>query len=274
LRRKSVDQRTQVSNQLRAALKGYYPQALQLVGETLHSPLALDFLKRWPDLLGLKAARPGRIKAFYHRHNVRRPEAVQERLQRIQAAVALTTDEVIVALGRREVARLIEMLGVLQKHIHQDEQLIGQTLAEHPDAGLFRELPGAGPMLAPRLLVAFGTDRGRYESAAAMQRYSGVAPVKEKSGGRVWVHWRWNAPGFLRQTLIEWAGQTVMYCDWAREYYQQQKKRGKRHWAILRSLAFIWVRILWKCWQSRTPYNEATYLAALRRRNSKLIQPA
>ena len=129
-------------------------------------------------------------------------------------------------------------------------------------------------MLAPRLLVAFGTDRSRYPSAEALQRYSGVAPVKEKSGGRVWVHWRWNAPRFLRQTLIEWAGQTVLYCDWARAYYEQQKKRGKRHWSILRALAFLWLRILWKCWQSRTPYHEATYLAALRRRGSKLLPPA
>jgi transposase len=274
LRRKSVDQRTQVSNQLRAALKGYFPQALELVGENLHSPLALGFLQRWPDLIGLKAARPGTLKAFYHRHNVRRPDAVAARLQRIQAAVALTTDETIVDLGRREVARLIELLAVLQKHIHQDEQLIREALAEHPEAALFRELPGAGPMLAPRLLVAFGTDRSRYPSAEAMQRYSGVAPVKEKSGGRVWIHWRWNAPRFLRQTLIEWAGQTVVYCDWARAYYEQQKKRGKRHWAILRSLAFIWLRILWKCWHSRVPYKEATYLAALRRRGSKLVQPA
>ena len=113
--------------------------------------------------------------------------------------------------------------------------------------------------------------RGQPRGDAALQRRG---PVKEKSGGRVWLHWRWNAPWFLRQTLIEWAGQTVLYCAWARAYYEAQKKRGKRHWAILRSLAFIWLRILWKCWQSRTPYQEATYLAALRRRGSKLVPSA
>jgi transposase len=274
LRRRSVDRRTQLSNQLRAALKGYFPQALALVGEVLHSPLALAFLKRWPDLLSLKASRPSAIKAFYYRHNVRRPEAVAERLQRIGTAVALTTDAAIVEVGTREVGRLIELLATLQQHIRQDEKLIHQALAEHPEAELFRELPGAGPTLAPRLLVAFGTDRSRYPSADELQRYSGVAPVKEKSGGRVWVHWRWNAPWFLRQTLIEWAGQTVVYCDWARAYYEQQKQRGKHHWGILRSLAFIWVRILWRCWQNHTPYQEATYVAALRRRGSKLVPPA
>jgi transposase len=135
---------------------------------------------------------------------------------------------------------------------------------------LFRDLPGAGKSLAPRLLVAFGSDRTRYDSASQLQRYCGVAPVKEKSCGRVWVHWRWNAPWFLRQTFIEWAGLTVVYSSWAKAYYQKQKGRGKRHWAILRSLAFIWIRILWKCWRQRTPYNETTYWEALRKHHSTL----
>jgi hypothetical protein len=41
----------------------------------------------------------------------------------------------------------------------------------------------------------------------------------------------------------------------------------------MRSLAFIWIRILWKCWQTRIPYNEARYLEALRRHHSLLLTP-
>jgi transposase len=266
IRRKSVDQRTGLTNELRSVLKAYFPQALDLVGQRLDSPMALDLLQRWPDLISLKSARPATLKAFYHRHNVRRPEAIQERLELIRQAQALTTDEVIVAVAFRQVQRLIQQLQVLQEHIAEDEKLIQEAFRQHPEAALFRDLPGAGKTLAPRLLVAFGTDRSRYESASQLQRYCGVAPVKEKSCGRIWVHWRWNAPWFLRQTFIEWAGQTVLYSAWAKAYYEQQKSRGKRHWAILRSLAFIWIRILWKCWHTRTPYNETTYLEALRQR--------
>jgi transposase len=271
IRRKSVDQRTGLTNELRSVLKAYFPQALDLVGQRLDSPMALDLLQRWPDLISLKSARPATLKAFYHRHNVRRPEAIQERLELIRQAQALTTDEVIVAVAFRQVQRLIQQLQVLQEHIAEDEKLIQEAFRQHPEAALFRDLPGAGKTLAPRLLVAFGTDRSRYESASQLQRYCGVAPVKEKSCGRIWVHWRWNAPWFLRQTFIEWAGQTVLYSAWAKAYYEQQKSRGKRHWAILRSLAFIWIRILWKCWHTRTPYNETTYLEALRQRHSTLV---
>jgi transposase len=271
LRRKSVDQRTHLTNQMRSLLKAYFPQALLLVGEVLHSPLALDFLSRWPDLISLKASKASTVRAFYYGHSVRRPETVQTRLELIARAVALTTDPAIVSVHVRHLQRLIQQVRVLQKHIAADEKEIAQQFKSHPDAELFANLPGAGPALAPRLLVGFGSDRACYANAAEFQRYSGVAPVKEKSGGRVWIHWRWNAPGFLRQSLIEWAGQSTLYCPWAKAYYDQQRAKGKRHWASVRALAFKWVRILWKCWKTHTPYNEAVYLQALAKRKSPLL---
>lgn len=274
LRRGSVDQRTQVTNRVMAVLKSYFPQALELVGDNLYSPLALDFLKKWPDLIDLKASRPSTLRKFYYDHSVRSQSLVEKRLELVARAQALTTDEVIVQCARRELARLIELVAVLQNHIQQDEKDIREAFAAHPEAELFRDLPGAGPAMAPRLLVAFGTDRGLYPSCESFQRYSGTAPVTEKSGNRTWVHWRWNSSKFLRQTLVEWAGLTVKYCDWAKAYYRQQQQRGKNRWTILRSLAFIWIRILWKCWQTRTPYNEKMYMDNLRRRGSSLVQPA
>jgi hypothetical protein len=94
--------------------------------------------------------------------------------------------------------------------------------------------------------------------------------VREKSGRQVWIHWRWHAPKFLRQTFVEWAGQTVVHSPWAKAYYLQQKRAGKHHQAILRSLAFKWIRIVWRCWQTRTAYDETRYLEALTRRRTPL----
>lgn len=274
LRRRSVDQRTKLVVRLGSVLKSYFPQALELVGNLLYSPMALEFLKRWPDLLSLKTSRPSTVQSFYYRHNVRSQTLVQARLQQIAQAKALTTDPAIVFVAQRLVQRLVEQLTHLQKHILEDEKLIAEAFAKHPDAELFRDLPGAGRTLAPRLLLALGTDRTRFADASALQRYSGVAPVKEKSGGRVWVHWRWNAPWFLRQTFVEWAGQTTRYCPWSKAYYERQRKKGKHHWSIMRSLAFIWIRILFKCWKTRTPYNQTRYLESLRKHRSPLLQPA
>jgi transposase len=273
-RRKAVDRRTLLSNQLQSTLRDYFPQALGLVGEHLASPLALDFLEKWPRLTDAQAAKPATLKSFYHRHNVRRPEIVEERIQRIRSARLLTRDAAIVEPAVRVVRMLVDELRVLQEHVAEFEVAIAQAFAAHPEHSLFRELPGAGPTLAPRLLAVFGTVRDRFGDAGSMQRYFGVAPVTERSGGRVWVHWRWNAPAFMRQTLVEWAGQTVVYCPWAKAYHQQQRAKGVGHWAILRSLAFKWLRILWRCWQRSEPYDDEKYLRQLEQRRSPLAAAA
>ena len=273
-RRKAVDRRSLLTNQLQSTLKDYFPQALELIGKNFWAPLALGFLDKWPRLTDVQAAKDPTIKNFYHRHNVRRPELVQARLERIRAARLLTRDPAVIEVAVRVVRLLVAELRVVQEHVAAFESAIAQAFAAHPEKNLFRELPGAGAALAPRLLVAFGTLRDRFADAAAMQRYCGVAPVTEKSGGRKWVHWRWNAPVFLRQTLVEWAAQTVTYCPWAKAYYEQQRSKRVGHWAILRSLAFKWLRILWRCWQESEAYDETKYLQQLEQRRSPIAAMA
>jgi hypothetical protein len=125
--------------------------------------------------------------------------------------------------------------------------------------------------LAPRLLVAFGEQRERYGSAAEVQTYAGIAPVMERSGKQSWVHWRCQCPKFMRQTFVEWAAESIQFSFWARAYYQQQRDKGASHQAAVRSLAFKWIRIVFRCWQTGKPYDESTYLVALQRQGSPLI---
>lgn len=273
-RRKAVDRRTLLTNQLTSLLKDFYPQALGWCGAQLAAPLALDFLDKWPSLIDLKASRVQTIRRFYHTHNVRSSELIQQRLEQIRSARAMTSDLAIVDVNIRVVRLLVAELRVLQEHIATFEDAIAAAFALHPERALFRELPGAGANLAPRLLVAFGTDRSRYESAMDLQRLIGVAPVTERSGRQSWVHWRWNAPPFLRQSLVEWAAQTVVYSAWAKAFYEQQKAKGHHHWAILRALAFKWLRILWRCWQTHSTYDEQRYLAQLEKRRSPIAARA
>lgn len=266
-RRTIVNRRTAVMNQLTALLKSYYPQALTLL-EDLDSQLAIAFLRRWPDLLSLKATKPGILKRFYYQHQVRSDELVKQRLALIAKALALTTDEARLSVARLRLHQLLDELGVFRKHVARFDAQIKTVFASHPEANLFRDLPGAGPQMAPRLCVAFGTDRTLYPDPSSVQKYVGVAPVREKSGGQIWIHWRWNAPVFLRQTFVEWTGQTVRYSPWARLYYQRMRKARKAHATIIRSLAFKWIRILWVCWQKRIPYDENRYLKQLLHRKS------
>ncbi len=267
VRRDFVDRRTQVLNQITSLLRAYYPQALELVG-ALNTDLAVDFLTRWPDLIALKAARPGVVKRFYYAHNLRRPELLEARLQFIRQAVALTTEEARVSVAVLQLRALVDQVRTWRKHIAVLDEKIKTVFKAHPEAALFRDLPGAGPALAPRLCVAFGTLRTLYGDPAQLQKAAGLAPVREKSGQSLWTHWRWQAPKFLRQSFVEWAGQTVVHSAWAKAYYQHMQAKGKEHHVILRALAFKWIRVLWKCWQTRTPYDEARYLQQLAHRQS------
>ncbi len=95
---------------------------------------------------------------------------------------------------------------------------------------------------------------------------SGIAPVKEASGTRCWIHMRWACPKFVRQTFQEWAQHSLARSQWARTYYDQQRANRKQHHAIIRSLAFKWIRILYRCWHNRIPSQEALYSATLARR--------
>ena len=120
--------------------------------------------------------------------------------------------------------------------------------------------------MVPRLIAAFGTQRDRYASASAMQCHAGIAPVVESSGKQRWVHWRWACPKFLRQTFHEWAWLSTRQSEWAKNFYDQQRGKGKSHHAAIRALAFKWIRILFRCWKDSVPYDEARYASALQKR--------
>jgi transposase len=269
-RRTLVNDRVRLTNRLRSALKQYYPQTLEWF-DHIDTVLFCDFITRWPTLTQVKRARRSTLERFFHCHNMRFSAVLQTRLKAIREATPLTYDEAVITPFRLQVLVLADQLRVAMDAISRYEDEIAERAPQHPDYALFSALPGAGPSLAPRLLVAFGEQRDRFASAAEVQKYAGIAPVTERSGQKSWVHWRWQCPTFLRQTFVEWAAQTINKSYWAGAYYRQQRDKGCSHQAAVRSLAFKWIRILYRCWQTRTPYDESTYLSALRLRGSPLI---
>ena len=262
-RRKLVDERTRLTHSLRSKLKEYFPQALQLLGESLFKPMACDFLMKWPTLQDAARARPATLRSFYYAHNSRNRALIEERIERIATSRPTCTDPVIVQAHSRWIQALISQIRPLNRAIQDYEKQIHSLFSSHPDSWIFQSLPGAGAQLAPRLLAAFGTDRTRYPTATAFSTYAGVAPVISRSGKSSKVLWRWHCPKFLRQSLVEFAGCSIASCPWAKTFYESQLRKGKGHHAALRSLAFKWVRIIHKCWQSHCPYDEPTYLRAL-----------
>lgn len=272
-RRSLVNDKTRITNRLRSTLKQYYPQALDWF-DHIDTPLFCDFIEHWPTLIQAKRARKNTLTTFFHQHNMRFTQVLEGRLTAIKASTPLTMDNAVIIPYRLQAQVLVGQLRVTLAGIKQFDEEIETVAHKHADFVLFSSLPGAGPSLAPRLLVAFGEDRTRYRNAADLQKYSGVAPVTERSGKKHWVHWRWQCPTFLRQTFTEWAAQTINKSFWAGQYYYQQRAKGCTYQAAVRALAYKWIRILYRCWQTGKPYNESIYLKALERRDSSLLKQA
>jgi hypothetical protein len=122
------------------------------------------------------------------------------------------------------VSALAAMLKPLHQMIAQLDQQIQNHMDQHPDAALFCSLPGAGPCLAPRLLVAFGTNRERFHSATEVAQFYGIAPVVRQSGDTRTVHMRTRCPTFGRQSFHENAGCALRQEDWASCFHSRYKK--------------------------------------------------
>ena len=272
-RRKVVQDKVDLTNRITATLKNYYPQALDWFKEK-DTILFCEFLTKWPSLSAAKKCRKQTLLNFFNQHHSRYPAVNEKRIESIKSSMALTDDLGVIEPNQILIEILIPQLKCLLEAIARFDKEIKQRYKSQKDKVVFDSFPGAGPQMSPRIFVAFGTDRDRYQDANAMHKYGGIAPVIEQSGQKKWTHWRYSCPKFLRQTFVEWAGQSVRYSFWAKAYYEQQKQKGKPHNTIIRALAFKWIRIAFRCWQTNTPYDESKYLNALKRQGSPLLNYA
>ena len=180
-RRDLVDTRTALTHRLAALLKLYFPQALQWAGD-LDTFQACDFLQRWPTLAKVQKTSATKLRQFYVSHNCRNVAVIEKRLQQIPTAQPLTTDGAVITTSVAMVQAIVSQLRPLMVSIKELDKQIAELFAKHEDYELFSSFPGAGEVLAPRLLSAFGADRDRFASAEEMQQLSGIAPVMERSG--------------------------------------------------------------------------------------------
>lgn len=267
-RRELVDQRVSHSQTLTAVLKQYFPQALTWFGQ--NSRLLRAFLGQWPTLECARHARADRIEKIVRSCSRPSADKLAQLVASIRAAVALAKDEAIASALALRVQSLVAVLEVIDEQVSRHDCAIAELWATHDERALFDSFPGAGPVLAPRLAAAFGSDRSRFADAVEIQNYSGTSPVTVRSGKRHTVHARWQRPKFLHQTFHEFAEASIPQCTWARAYYRRQREFGASHRVAVRALAFRWIRVLYACWASKTPYDDLVYQRALKRRGSPL----
>jgi transposase len=253
-----ITQRTALINQLQAALHEYYPAALEAF-EDWTAPYAWEFVVAYPTPEELVKAGQRKWEKFLHSHKLWRPQTAEQRLEIFARADKFCGTAAVTRAKSRLAVSTAKVLQSLQKQLEEYRKAIEQLFAQHPDHDLFGSLPGAGDKLAPRLLSEVGNDRQEYPNPQALQGVAGRAPVSFESGQTRRTKIRWHCNRHLRHAVHLWSDCSRKSCAWAQAYYQAQREKGKSHACALRCLGQRWLKILWKMWQSRQPYDEAIH---------------
>lgn len=155
------------------------------------------------------------------------------------------------------------LLGAMNEALAEFDDAIASVVAEHPDAPIFASLPGVGPILTAVLLAEIGEDRGRYPAPQVLLAESGLAPVTRSSGRSHGVRFRYAANTRLREAAMWWAFNSLKTSPWAAAAFREARdQRGQRYHRALRGLAARWMRVAWRCWQSRTIYEPSRHTGA------------
>jgi transposase len=256
-----VAQRVALANQLRALLDRLWPGAAALFAE-VDSAIALAFLARYPT--AQSAARLGekRLARFLVQHAYCGRRTPRELLARLHAAPPSPLGDSEAEAAGELVRSLITVLTPLVAQLQLLGAAITAALQQHPDAAGVQTLPRSGTINAAQILAELGDDRRRFTSADQLAAEAGVAPVTHASGKHHGVTFRWACTKRLRLALTTFADNSRHASAWAGAVYQRALGRGCDHPHAIRILARAWVRVLWRCWQDRTPYDVTRHRAA------------
>jgi transposase len=253
-----IGQRTALINQLQAALREYYPAALEAFTDwTSRGPW--HFIATFPTPQGLASAGKRKWEKFLHTHKLWRPETREERLAVFARAAAFTGSSAATAAKSLLAVSLVKMLLTVEAQLDIYRARIEKLFADHPQSGLFGSLPGTGDKLGPRLLSLVLHRMEEGVDAAGLQSLAGTAPVTIKSGQITKRRIRWHCDKALRCAVHQWVFASLKKCVWAQTYYQKHRDKGQSHACALRCLAQRWLKILSQMCRTGEHYDEAKH---------------
>lgn len=256
-----IQSQTRLVNQLTACLKTYYPVVLQLFAK-LQQHSTLIFLQTYPTPYAAMEVSVQEIEATLRRGGHTNPTKAAPLIFQKLHQSHLTADAITTRTKSRLMLVQVRQLLPLVEEIAAYDTVIESLFLTHADSSIFSSLPRAGKRLAPRLLAEIGDERTRYEDASSLQALAGTSPVIFQSGTYARAHRRYACSKPLRNALYQFAWQTTQQEPWAREYYQRKRTEGKSHTETVRTLANVWVRILFALWNKHEYYDPDIFQSA------------
>jgi len=249
--------RQRLINQLRSNLREYYPAALAAFGTELAHPVALGVLDAAPTPAIGRTLSRAKLVAILRRAG--RERGLEEKAAAIQAqlrAGQLAAPTLVSAAYGKSVASMVRIVRELNAQLASLEAELRPSFEKHPDAEIYRSLPGLGIVLGARVLSEFGDDRTRFAHPKARKNYAGSSPITRASGTRRVVLARLARNRRLADACHQWAFCALTSSVGARDYYHRLRQRGKTHHQALRALANRLVGILHGCLDHRQTYCE------------------
>lgn len=262
-----VAERIALANQLRSLLESFWPGAAAIFAD-IDSPIALAFLQRYPT--PQSAARLGekRLAGFLAQNSYCGRRSPHELLARMRGAPVGGAGEAEAEIKGELVRALVAVLGPLVAEIAKLTARLEHAVAALPDGKIVMSFPRAGRINAAQILAELGDVRERFQTEDHLAAEAGVCPVTHASGKSRGGGVRWACNHRLRAAITCFADNSRHSSPWAAQIYAAARARGCDHPHATRILARAWIRVLWRAWTDRTPYDSEKHNAAVQRRKA------
>ena len=259
-----VTTRVALGNQLHSTLEAFWPGAACVFAD-ITSPIGLAFLKRYPSPASAARLSEAQLRRFCRTQHYSGRRSPTELLARLHAAAQGLTDELTSESMAQVVRALVAVLDPLVAQISELTRRIERFVASLPDGRIIMSFPRAGRVCAAQILAELGDVRERFPSPERLAAEAGAVPVTYQSGKTRSVTFRWACNHRLRQAITCMADNSRHANAWAHGVYAAARARGCDHPHAIRILARAWLRVIWRAWTDRKPYDPALHISALKR---------
>lgn len=246
-------------NKLHFAIRQYYPLQEHLFSD-FGCTVQLKMIIKYPKFCSLMAATDEELNAFLKTNRYRRQIYIDKVIDKIRNHNQLISDDVEYAY-QFEASCLCKIILTLDEELKHVENEMNRITDSHKMGEMFKSLPGAGSVLACKLLALFGDNKNRFNDYNGVQCLFGTAPKNYQSGMYHKVIMRKACNKSARAILYKFAFSSIQFSDWARCYYDTQRTKGKTHSVAVRALSNKWVKIIYKIWKDEILYCEDKKIA-------------
>lgn len=252
--------KTRLVNQIVVTLKEYYPRALEIFDD-VQTQIALDFLKAYPApqaLSNLTRRSWNRFAKREHHMSEAHADELWDKFNKPQIPVP----EHVVRAKTKLLLALVVQLQASVKAVNSYSKEIEDFFGVMPAAEIAKTLPGAktGTTIAT-IWAELGDAKNRWHSFRHVQAEAGSVPVTKSSGKSRVVQFRYACKKRLRYAMYWFAFNSLKRCEWANNYYRNQRAKGHSKHQALRALGAKWLKIIFVMWRDHKPYDEKLHLA-------------